>query len=748
MPRTTTPASRKQPLTFAQLAAYDDILTDALIDRVYYWTTIPKNRPSYHPSRGVREEEIAKIIQTHLIVEPNLDVAEQKLLATDGLRKFHDSLKTAKEKEDFKGHLRRYMSIYLPECPFEVNATNRYTIESYEASITARRSIRRNEAIKHLAGIQVTVTPEEEAQLALRKKDFSLVVSSRSKLTSLFMGPARFANHDCEANARLVTGGQAGIQIFACRDIAVGEEITVTYSESYFGENNCECLCQTCEENGINGWKPEEGVLSVHRSIEDSTFGADQGYSLRRRRRDRSISVSGSRTSSVTPDIRPRIYKGVRRRSMAGDRASTTDSLDGERSTMSNASLKRKPDTAGLSSPPLTPSKRLQSDRYSNAPIAASISRDSSATGSAGDSVESEDGKDALTEATSPEPDKPGLLLSPELSPVKQGTAPNGQLAGVRLPHLPLASAETLKLPLILPTTEGDPVREPAGKETTTAPLPLTLDSSAAPRAAKSSDVLPLSTRLLRLQEAEDSSRQDLQKGVVGSLNTDSAETTPDGQIQDAGYRIQQGLNTATPDELGRPEESTSTATNTHRDVTATVTPASAVGRKGRGGFKQPAEDPSRKRRVPGDYTLTPLLLSEPETAWIYCTNCNTAFVQKDAYFTRANCFRCERHSKLYGYVWPKTAPAGKHDKEARVLDHREINRFLHPEDEAIIRGRKPWRERLTGASTEPVSSEERGREVLRRQSDRSIPRASSNLEVPMRRSGRVRRASAKALGE
>ncbi|KAK4244780.1 hypothetical protein C7999DRAFT_16997 [Corynascus novoguineensis] len=669
MPRTTTPTSKKQPLTFAQLAAYDDILTDALIDRVYYWTTIPKNRPSYHPSRGVREEEIAKIIQTYLIVEPNLDVAEQKLLATDGLRKFHDSLKTAKEKEDFRGHLRRYMSIYLPECPFEVNATNRYTIESYEASITARRSIRRNEAIKYLAGIQVTVTPEEEAQLALRNKDFSLVVSSRSKLTSLFMGPARFANHDCKANARLVTGGQAGIQIFACRDIAVGEEITVTYSESYFGENNCECLCQTCEENGINGWMPEEGVLSVHRSIEDSTFGADQGYSLRRRRRDRSISVSGSRTSSVTPDIRPRIYRGIRRRSMAGDRASTTDSLDGERSTMSNASLKRKPDTAGLSSPPLTPSKRLQSDRYNNAPIAASISRDSSATGSAGDSVESEDGKDALTEATSPEPDKPGLLLSPELSPVKQGTAANGQLAGVRLPHLPLTPSETLKLPLILPTTEGEPVRGPAGKATTTAPLPLSLDS-------------------------------------------------------------------------------TSTRTKTPRDVTATVTPASATGRKGRGGFKQPAEDPPRKRRVPGDYTLTPLLLSEPETAWIYCTNCNTAFVQKDAYFTRANCFRCERHSKLYGYVWPKTAPAGKHDKEARVLDHREINRFLHPEDEAIIRGWKPWRERLTGASTEPVSSEERGREALRRQSDRSIRRASSNLEVPMRRSGRVRRASAKALGE
>ncbi len=61
------------------------------------------------------------------------------------------------------------------------------------------------------------------------------------------MGPARFANHDCDANARLMTTGQAGIEIIARRDIDVGDEITVTYGESYFGENNCECLCKTCE---------------------------------------------------------------------------------------------------------------------------------------------------------------------------------------------------------------------------------------------------------------------------------------------------------------------------------------------------------------------------------------------------------------------------------------------------------------------------------------------------------------------
>jgi [histone H4]-N-methyl-L-lysine20 N-methyltransferase len=131
--------------------------------------------------------------------------------------------------------------------------------------------------------------------------------------------------------------------------------------------------------------------------------------------------------------------------------------------------------------------------------------------------------------------------------------------------------------------------------------------------------------------------------------------------------------------------------------------------------------------------------------------------VQKNAYYTQANCFRCERHSKLYGYVWPKTQPAGKNDKEERILDHRVINRFLHPEDEAKVRGRKHWKERLGlgSSSKELTQSEERimgppgvrgrGRPRMR-EGDEML--GSAGPEAQTRRSGRARRASAKALGE
>lgn len=62
--------------------------------------------------------------------------------------------------------------------------------------------------------------------------------------------------------------------------------------------------------------------------------------------------------------------------------------------------------------------------------------------------------------------------------------------------------------------------------------------------------------------------------------------------------------------------------------------------------------------------------------------------MQKDAYFTRSSCPRCERHSKLYGYMWPKTEPEDSDDDEERVLDHRTVHRFIDPSEEKMIRKR------------------------------------------------------------
>ncbi|RAL59566.1 hypothetical protein DID88_006559 [Monilinia fructigena] len=113
--------------------------------------------------------------------------------------------------------------------------------------------------------------------------------------------------------------------------------------------------------------------------------------------------------------------------------------------------------------------------------------------------------------------------------------------------------------------------------------------------------------------------------------------------------------------------------------------------------------------RIPGDYVLTHALLAEPASAWINCKICEEPFVQKDAYFTRSSCPRCERHSKLYGYMWPKTDKEGKHDEEERVIDHRTIHRFIKSSEEKDIRrksgrGSTESREVTKEASATPVA--------------------------------------------
>jgi histone-lysine N-methyltransferase SUV420H len=602
----------------------------------------------------VREDEIAKIVQEELVVRKDLDAAEKKLLATDGMRRFMNGLKTDKEKEDFRRHLRRYAQIYLPDCPFEVNTTNRYTIVTHEAAITARRYIRRNESVKYLSGIQVNITPEEEKEIAVRKKDFSIVVSSRNKCTSLFMGPARFANHDCDANAKLVTTSHAGIEIIATRNIDVGEEITVTYGENYFGEDNCECLCRTCENELRNGWKPEDDAVAVRPSVEEHKV---ESYSLRRRRRDESAGGS-SRTSSVTPVIRPRILKTRTKSSRLSCARDSMGAVSSPTPDMTPSGRKRPIDV--LSTPPVTPAKKLKhlvDPPPTELPASRSSSTSRSGSASSGDALE--------TDVTSP-----------------NGESPE--------PPLPTPTKET---------------KEEERKQVTV---------------STTVDLTPMS--------------------LENILNTPTKE-----ELQPLAPTIAASVEAAEePVQTPETEEGTKIRKKYERRVYIKQT------------------TPPAQSRTPGDYILTPRLLSEPAMAWVQCGNCPTFFVQQNAYFTRASCPRCERHSKIYGYVWPKTDKAGPNDKEERILDHRVIHRFLDRHGERLARGRKPLSEDVE----EPEEPEEprRGRPIKRgpvkkqhmqttpkknkKQQEESEEDAGDEEDVSgLRRSGRARRVSSRLVG-
>lgn len=614
----------------------------------------------YHASRGIREEDVTTIIQNSVIVEKDPVKAESQLLELPGLRKFSDNLKTAKEKDDFRRHLRRYINIYLPDCPFEISSTNRYTVVTHEAAVTARRFIKKGEVVKYLCGIQVIMTPEEEADIALRKRDFSIVISSRNKSASLFLGPARFANHDCGANARLMTSGVVGMEIIAVRDIDIGDEITVTYGENYFGEDNCECLCQTCEDQRENGWEQDEedsAEIAPKMSIEkESTSGGS--YSFRRKRKY--DSMESSRTPSATPDLRPRVWKTTPKNlTRRGQQlTSPAQSLDTCQTPGSVPRQKRELRQLLADIAPPQKKARLSSKVKTEEPPSssstlyftpASSMNSSPSTGSASPVPSSMD-CNTQTDATSVDEDTSTLRS-------------RWQAAGKA--GMGLATRRACR-------TAMDQVR--AGDTIIVGP-----STSNEHPAIEDEEVFPCSQAM---SDAEDESITEINVKEMRKLKRPSSK-----------------LLTKTLSRISNKRKYT-------RKKAAVPLPATDV-------------DHAPKVRTPGDYVLTPLLLAQPASAWISCKICDGYFVQLDAYFTRSSCPRCERHSKLYGYQWPKTDKESKQDSEERVLDHRTVHRFIKSAEERAIRKRNrgqsgtPTVTRETSEATEaeePASARRSGR--------------------------------------
>jgi hypothetical protein len=228
------------------------------------------------------QQSVMSILRDVVIKEKDLRRAESQLLALPSLKRFSDNLKSAGEKNDFRQHMRRYLNIYLPDCPFEISGTNRYEMTTHEATIIARKPIKAGQAIKYLCGIRAILTEEEENDLDQRGQASSIIVTTRNKVTSSYLfAPVGWANHDCKkANARFTSIGRTGMNVTAVRDIEVGDEITVFYAEGYFGKDNGKCLCKTCEVRCRNGWLSEDRI-GFHPSPE-----ASLKYESQQKRRD------------------------------------------------------------------------------------------------------------------------------------------------------------------------------------------------------------------------------------------------------------------------------------------------------------------------------------------------------------------------------------------------------------------------------------------------------------------------------
>ena len=217
-----------------------------------------------------------------MIKEKDLRRAERQLLALPTLKGFFDSLESAKEKKYFKRHMESYLNLYLPDCAFEISSTNRYQIVSQEATIIARKPIGKGEEIKYLCGELVDITKSEANELDRTANNFSILkfkTGPNSWTTYFVFGLVRFANSDCESNAKYTRTGSRrpfGIKIIAEKNIGIGEEITISYGPHYFGEDNIDCLCCTCEVDFKNGWRLKDRVESLDDLSAAQAVSSDQ----------------------------------------------------------------------------------------------------------------------------------------------------------------------------------------------------------------------------------------------------------------------------------------------------------------------------------------------------------------------------------------------------------------------------------------------------------------------------------------
>lgn len=777
---------------------------------------------------------MCKILQRDVIIDKDATLAHRNLLRLPGIANYLRNLRTQDEKEHFERHLRKYINMYLPECPFEVCTTNRYTILTHEACVVARRPIKQGESIRFLSGIQVEMTEKEEEELSSRT-DFSIVISSRRKRPSLFLGPARFANHDCDSNARLSTSGPHGIHIVARKSIAVGEEITVQYGDNYFGEDNCECLCASCEKAVRNGWDPRGPILHESDSDSDGESETEEGDSSSRwppprankkststpasLKRKRGVKEEPQESESPKKRGRAAVKKSAvtgkfTKASAAGkeSRKSTTVSqemmaewfakrfngeptkeeaneeasddfqnqlpdvestlpekqggfeqmmgiltaaasrkinkLDAEIAKMNaESAYLMQIDVADLP-------RRCDQKAPQNQPAIKTEdydSQDALGGASAYDPMDVDESAGDLTE--SPTIDVTGWFThsateSPErfiknrdkLSPNKQKKGRSSKVtdkfAQSKLLRTPLkqershsnlrnvlnadddAASDIFEIPESPPP--ADPPKRSRGR-------PRKYPRKAAPREESSHLVETTHNSTDSSSMSSIFSTEGLAGEASSLSSTDQSPNRLDGfSAGNICQNIVEMYTTEPSPEETNWEEERKMSTERLQDwsrgrlpvrkssrralaITSIENPPSRAGAS-RSASASSTQTKRGEPRTPGDYHLTTTLLATPYHRWVECRNCDEFFVQAEAYLTRIACPRCERHSKLYGYYWPKTDREGRWDNEERVLDHRTIHRFIDAEDERLERkGKRGLAEVIRERETSSRASEGRG---------------------------------------
>ncbi|KAJ6594012.1 hypothetical protein B0H19DRAFT_919803 [Mycena capillaripes] len=280
-------------MNMRDLSKDDDFLSHLLVEKLGTGT-VPLLVHKMDSSRRLPKtdaDDLLQIVRRLVVTKGPVPLvtrqAVDELLVMPPIR-YYLKQYTQKQINAFATHASRYFELYHPSGCIEIAHTSRYSHHTgkSELCILATRNLAPGSVITELKGSMANLTDEEDKELKrtdLRnsdiRRDFSVIHSKQMKKNHLFLGPARFVNHDCNNNCELFREGKY-ITFRVLRPIAVGEEITAHYGDGYFGRKNRHCLCETCEKRGRGGYAPDHTdedppISSDSESDSDSDLDSD-----------------------------------------------------------------------------------------------------------------------------------------------------------------------------------------------------------------------------------------------------------------------------------------------------------------------------------------------------------------------------------------------------------------------------------------------------------------------------------------
>ncbi|XP_058789592.1 histone-lysine N-methyltransferase KMT5B-like [Phymastichus coffea] len=145
--------------------------------------------------------------------------------------------------------MRFYLRTISSDSLVNIQECRRYENEKNGLKLIAKTDIDKNVKIRCLAGIYKTMDTKREDLLRERKLNFSIIQRTRNNDPVLMLGTAALVNHDCYPNCIYFTVSKHLLIILTTRKIKKDEELVTYYGQNYFGPNNKECQCATCEMN-------------------------------------------------------------------------------------------------------------------------------------------------------------------------------------------------------------------------------------------------------------------------------------------------------------------------------------------------------------------------------------------------------------------------------------------------------------------------------------------------------------------